>query len=194
MLTRCRVWVVYQGYYQELGRTCLRTFGQQPDGDVQWRFDVPVGRGKVMTLDVALRMLRGENAVQLTFARGANGGDEDALQVTESVRLVIRPDVEDRINHGKTKAFAGPEAHWPRAVEPAREGFLFRPDPGRALRVTVTEGQFHSEPEWIDRSRIFNSQVSGHDPTMPHLLSACKLHSQGLTPIAPLWPRGLSRR
>ncbi len=149
MLTRCRVWVVYQGYYQELGRTCLRTFGQQPDGDVQWRFDVPVGRGKVMTLDVALRMLRGENAVQLTFARGANGGDEDALQVTESVRLVIRPDVEDRINHGKTKAFAGPEAHWPRAVEPAREGFLFRPDPGRALRVTVTEGQFHSEPEWI---------------------------------------------
>ncbi|MBL7076534.1 MAG: glycogen debranching enzyme N-terminal domain-containing protein [Kiritimatiellae bacterium] len=148
MLTRCRVWVVYQGYYQELGRTCLRTFGQQPDGEVQWRFDVPVGRGKVVTLDVALRMLRGENAVQLAFARVSDGADENTLPATESVRLVLRPDVEDRINHGKTKAFTGPEAHWPRGVEPTREGFLFRPDRERALRVAVTEGEFHWEAEW----------------------------------------------
>ncbi|MDP6490391.1 MAG: amylo-alpha-1,6-glucosidase [Kiritimatiellia bacterium] len=148
MLTRCRVWVVYQGYHQALGQTCLRTFGQEPEGDVQWRFDVPVGRGKVITLDVALRMLRGENAVQLAFTRVADGMDGEALPPGESVRLVVRPDVEDRINHGKTKAFSGPEAHWSQAVEPMREGFLFRPDPSRALRVTVTAGTFHWEPEW----------------------------------------------
>jgi len=147
MLTRCRVWVVYQGYYQELGRTCLRSFDQQPDGDVQWQFDVPVGRGKVMALDVAFRMLRGENVVELAFSRSERVL-EDALPTGESVRLVIRPDVEDRINHEKTKAFAGPEAQWPRAVEPVRDGFLFRPDRTRALRVSVTEGLFHWEPEW----------------------------------------------
>ncbi len=148
MLTRCRVWVVYQGYYQELGRTCLRSFGQQPDGEVRWRFDVPVGRGKVMALDVALRMLRGENAVELVFSRIEEAWGEGVLSGDEPVRLVIRPDVEDRINHGKTKAFAGPEAHWPQAVERTREGFLFRPDKQRALRVAVSEGRFQWEPEW----------------------------------------------
>ncbi|MBT3294574.1 MAG: glycogen debranching protein [Verrucomicrobia bacterium] len=148
MLTRCRVWVVYQGYYQELGRTCLRTFVQSTAGEVTWRFDVPVGCGQTVALDVALTMVRGRNAVTLSFMRPAGQGDA-ALSDDASVRLVIRPDIEDRTTHAKSKAFTGLEEHWPRVVEAQAEGFVFSPDSTRVLRVMAPGGRFQSAPEWI---------------------------------------------
>jgi len=147
MLTRCRVWVVYQAYSQELGRTCLRAFGQSTAGEVTWRFDVPVGCGQTVALDVALTMVRGRNAVTLSFTRPAGQGDA-ALPDDASVRLVIRPDIEDRTTHAKSKAFTGLEGHWPRAVDAQAEGFVFSPDSTRVLRVMAPGGRFQSEPEW----------------------------------------------
>ncbi|NQU39700.1 MAG: glycogen debranching enzyme N-terminal domain-containing protein [Lentisphaerae bacterium] len=147
MLTRCRAWVIYQGYSRELSRACLTAFGQQPDGEVRWRFAVPVGRGQVVGVSIALRMPRGENRMELRFSR-TRIVDEDSLPDTHAVRLVVRPDVEDRINHAKTKAYSGLEGRWPQAIDSRPDGFLFSPDPSRSLDVTMKGGRFQQEPEW----------------------------------------------
>ncbi|MBQ6103985.1 MAG: glycogen debranching enzyme N-terminal domain-containing protein, partial [Kiritimatiellae bacterium] len=67
----------------------------------------------------------------LRFARlpAAEGGP-NALDDAEPVRLILRPDVESRSFHEKTKAFAGPERDFPAAVRPAPSAFLVSP-PGR---------------------------------------------------------------
>jgi predicted glycogen debranching enzyme len=64
------------------------------------------------------------------------------------VRLILRPDVEDRSFHDLTKAYTGPESRWPGAVTAFEDGFRFAPDPSRALAVRLPGGVFQPEPEW----------------------------------------------
>ena len=41
MFTRCRAWLVYQGYSQEININCLETFGLNEDLDGLWQFQIP---------------------------------------------------------------------------------------------------------------------------------------------------------
>ena len=59
----------------------------------------------------------------------------------------MRPDLEDRINHQVTKAFAGPEQRFPAAVRSLENGFDFTPAE-RRLALRAEGGSFHSQPEW----------------------------------------------
>lgn len=149
MLKRMRGWVVYRGYSQALGAGCTERFGVDPDGAARWRFSVPCGMGRRVVLDAVLRIAPDENRVQAEFHRQAAGEGPDVLPDDEPVRLILRPDVEDRTNHGHTKAYAGPEKVWPKAVRPFPAGFEFAPDPARRLVVAAMPGEFVPEPEWI---------------------------------------------
>jgi predicted glycogen debranching enzyme len=157
MFTRCRAWLVYQGYSQDIALDSLQAFALSDDTrSAAWRYKIPSGQGQHVLLTLAAEMLPGRNAVRLTFTRRPAGANPSRLADATPVRLILRPDVEDRSFHDTTKAFAGPEQHFRTSVTPGADGFEFKPDPQRRLHVAVSQGRFCHEPEWqymVKRSR-----------------------------------------
>jgi predicted glycogen debranching enzyme len=148
MLTRLRAWAVFQGYSQEIRHDCLETFHEDGHQSAVWHFRVPTGQGQSIRLVVRVQLLQGRNAVRLVFERRPAAEIHDALPDALPVRLIVRPDIEDRNFHATTKAYLGPETHFASAVSTRGNGFDFRPDQGRRLCVTATPGSYVHEPEW----------------------------------------------
>ncbi|MGI9241284.1 MAG: amylo-alpha-1,6-glucosidase, partial [Verrucomicrobiales bacterium] len=146
LLVRCRAWVVYRDYSRELGIECQSGFRMAGDNTVEWRFEVPVGGGKQVGLRVRSQLIEGENQLRLRFERervASHGLSSDV-----PVRLIVRPDVDDRGFHEKTKAFQGAEAHWPASCEDRDKGFRFSPY-DHSLEMACRDGGYFPEPEWL---------------------------------------------
>jgi starch synthase (maltosyl-transferring) len=148
MLTRMRAWVVFQGYSQEIRNDCLESFHYDDKTFATWRFHIPTGQGQSIRLAISICMLAASNTVHVTFTRAPAHQVPDGLPDDLPVRLIVRPDIEDRNFHTTTKAFLGPEHHYPAAVTSIPGGFAFRPDPPRELQLTASRGDYISEPEW----------------------------------------------
>lgn len=148
MLTRLRGWAVVRGYSTELNAESLHSFGQELDGTVVWHFRFPAADGLYASLYVRLRLCELRNRVEVQFSRlgAADAGD---LADDVPLRLILRPDLEDRSCHGVTKASEGPEDAWPAAISPSEGGFTFQPAAERRVRVDLEGGEFVSEPEWL---------------------------------------------
>ena len=56
-----------------------------------------------MPLTITLRMHDEINAVEFQIERRESLNHPEFLSNNESVDLIIRPDIEDRVNHGVTK-------------------------------------------------------------------------------------------
>jgi predicted glycogen debranching enzyme len=164
LLSRCRCWVVYQGYSQELRFDCFHTFHMDPEGRGVWRFHVPTGQGEHVRLTVRVEMDKKENSVHLLFFRHPAGSRGGRLPDDRPVRLIVRPDIESRSVHHTTKAYLGPEAAWPRAVTPRPDGFLFVPEPTCHLTVIFSGSRFVPETEWHYMVHRPGEAVRGHDP------------------------------
>lgn len=147
MLTRCRVWLVFQSYSQDVTIDRLEKFAVN-NSSACWHFRIPFGYGKMVFLEVEGSMLPGANAIRLVFRRLPAIPGRQCLGDSENVRIIIRPDIEDRSFHEETKAFLGPEKSFPQAVRPHSNGFVFAPDPARQLKMDATPGYFQPEPEW----------------------------------------------
>ncbi|MBU4316789.1 MAG: glycogen debranching enzyme N-terminal domain-containing protein [Proteobacteria bacterium] len=148
MFTRCRAWVVFQGYSYEINEECLNRFFVDENGQGNWIFFIPVGRGKHIRLTLKAGMDEGANAIALSFFRNPDGSETGMLEDDQPVQLILRPDIEDRSFHDTTKAYLGPEQAWPGAVKPKPDGFTFLPHPGRCLDMTLPGAQFFPKPEW----------------------------------------------
>ena len=148
MLTRMRAWIVFQGYSQEIRNDCLESFHYDYTGRATWHFQIPTGQGQSIRLAVSTRMRAASNTVQVEFSRDLARQVPDGLPDDLPVRLIVRPDIEDRNFHTTTKAFLGPEHHYPQAVTAMPAAFTFRPDPLRQLRLTASRGDYVHEPEW----------------------------------------------
>ncbi|MDR2849409.1 MAG: glycogen debranching enzyme N-terminal domain-containing protein [Verrucomicrobiota bacterium] len=147
--TRCRTWLRYRGFSQEIDPSCLDAFEADPAGRfAEWSFRVPCGMGRWVPLRFRLELAPGVNRARLTLARGA--ACEGGLPDRDEVTVVARPDVEWRSFHQKTKAFLGPETAWPAAVRPGARGFTFHPAADVALALAAEGGAaaFHAAPEW----------------------------------------------
>ena len=144
--TRCRAWLRHNGYSHAIDSTCLDAFTADPGGaSASWQFKVPTGVGCWVVLVFRLSLVRGHNRVLLEMIRQtATDGLVDASAVT----VVLRPDIEWRSFHGKTKAYAGPETHWPSAIQAEAHGFVFRPQPGETCTIRARPGKFHQETQW----------------------------------------------
>ena len=147
LFTRCRGWVIFQGFSQEICVDSLDAF-RVVDGTGYWRFHLPSGQGEHIVLTVGLRMIEGENRIEISFFRNRADGRRSTLPDTEPVQLVLRPDIEDRSFHETTKAYLGPEFRFPSSVTPIPEGFRFHPESDHFLELTLSEGEFHIEPQW----------------------------------------------
>ncbi len=148
MLSRCRAWLVFQGYSQDVGIECQEQFWLQDADGGGWRFTIPCGQGQHVSLLFTARMIPNENQVIITINRQTAGDASDRLPDDKPVRLIIRPDIDDRNFHANTKAFMGPEHHFPDSCGVMENGFEFSPDPGRKLLCQTSAGDFVWEPEW----------------------------------------------
>jgi hypothetical protein len=144
--TRCRAWLRHRGFSHAIDATCLEAFEADPGGQfAAWRFRVPTGVGNWVAMVFRLSMARGRNRVQIAISRIREPG---ALDDASPVTVVLRPDIEWRSFHGKTKAFAGPETQWPAAIHAEAQGFAFRPAEGEVCSIRVRPGEFHPEAQW----------------------------------------------
>ncbi len=149
MFTRCRGWVVYCDYSQEINPACLTKFTAGLDNVAQWLFSIPVGQGKTIALQLSLEMSEDKNYIQLHVSRPAACDDgETALADEKKVKIILRPDIEDRSNHEVTKAHTGPESVFPAAVRQQPGGFDFNPSGLRNLTMRLSAGVFSYQPEW----------------------------------------------
>jgi len=144
MFTRCRAWLVYQGYSQEIGDDCVDAFDPL---EGKWTFQVPMGQGQHVAFTIVLEMLPETNTIRLRFRRGLSRPGADELEDRKPIQLILRPDIENRSFHGVTKAYSGPEQAYPAAVAPSEDGFAFAPEPFHRLELRRSGGRFVSEPE-----------------------------------------------
>ncbi len=149
LLTRMRAWCVFQGYSQTIDLRCLDVFGRRRPQGGFWQFQIPAGQGQTLRLRFGLEMIPGENRILLHLQRPrATASNHGQLADGATVKLIFRPDIEDRSFHDTTKAFLGPEERFPAAIRPFEEGFSFVPGSGHGLEIRADGGRFHYEPEW----------------------------------------------
>ncbi len=148
MLTRCRAWMVYQDYSQEINSNCLEAFGSDDFSGGHWQFHVPAGQGENVLLTMSLAMVTGENTVRLSFYRHPSRVGQKMLDDTKAIKIILRPDIESRSFHDTTKAYTGPEHRWSQAVSVNPDGFVFKPDDAHRLEMQIAAGNFVWEPEW----------------------------------------------
>ena len=149
MFTRLRGWLQVNGYSQPLDLRSIASFSAMPDNRARWVFSVPAGQGCRVRLVVDFAGAEKGDAVRFRFHRPAAApeGEPGELGDATPVRLILRPDLEDRINHELTKAYTGPEKRFPESVRETGSGFEFTPS-DRTLEVKIENGAFHREPEW----------------------------------------------
>jgi starch synthase (maltosyl-transferring) len=164
LLTRLRGWVVFQGFSQEIGPDCLDAFGFNYDSWGAWQYHVPTGQGQHVVLSIGMRMIPGHNAVEMVFYRHPALEGQDRLTDDRAVTLILRPDIEDRSFHETTKAYSGPEQHFPTSVTSRSNGFNFHPHAGHALDVAARYADFIVEPEWQYMVHHRQEAHRGEDP------------------------------
>lgn len=164
LFSRCRAWIVFQDYSQEIGNDCLSSFHTDDHGRGVWRFHVPTGQGEHVRLSIQAEMVPAENTSALSFYRHPSAHRDGRLTDAQPVKLILRPDVEHRNFHHSTKAYQGPETQWPRAVTPRPNGFAFAPDPDNPLTMTISSGAYVHEPEWLYMVSRPNEAERGFDP------------------------------
>jgi predicted glycogen debranching enzyme len=164
MLTRCRIWLVYQGYSQQLGRDCLQQFHTDAAGRGCWRFLVPCGQGQHVAVTITVSLATAGNQIALRIQRKASEAKPENLPDQEAVQIILRPDIENRSFHATTKAFTGPETEFPAAVTPLADGFLFRPQSTRVLKMNSSPGEYVPEAEWHYMVHRSSEAERGQDP------------------------------
>lgn len=148
-LARFRIWAGFQGYTRELTRDCLETFTFSFDSSGQWLFKVPTCDGRYFKIMLHLNMTACKNHIRLIISRFPLDDGGLFLGQDKKVKIIIRPDIEDRSFHDTVKAWQGPESTWRNAVKPYNDGFLFVPHPERrVLNVWISQGNFVVAPEW----------------------------------------------
>jgi starch synthase (maltosyl-transferring) len=164
LFSRCRAWVVFQDYSQEIQFDCFHSFHRDDEGRGVWRFHVPTGQGEHVRLTIRMEMLAGDNCVGLTFYRHPSERRLQRLTDDRPVKLILRPDIEHRSFHAATKAYLGPETAWPAAVRARAHGFAFAPDPDKVLDLEISAGEFFAEPEWHYMVHRPKDAERGFDP------------------------------
>ncbi len=162
MFRRMRVWLMHHARTQEVSLACLRNFEHTSDGVAIWNYHVPTGNGLYVDISMKIEMVYGKNQTRITFIRKEMRGHE-YLKEDSSVKLIVRPDLEDRNFHYSTKA-AGLESVWPEKVNFKDHGFEFTPAPGRTLSLYTSSGHFIPGAEWSYMIWQPNEAARGLDP------------------------------
>ena len=164
MFSRCRAWLVYQDYSQQINTDCLDTFGIDDLSRGCWQYHIPAGQGENVLLSIKMELLDNDNTVRLSFFRNPAQPQQDMLDDSKGIKLILRPDIENRSFHETTKAYTGPEHLWPKSVTAGTTGFSFHPDGNHVLDLSISAGNFVWEPEWYYMVHRCVDAQRGMDP------------------------------
>lgn len=149
---RCRTWLVYRDYSQEIGPNCQQSFSVTERNTLCWSFAVPSGMGGNVHLKILYHLDEHRNACTLTFTRSQPPTDEEelmtVLDANDPVTLLMRPDVDDRSHHAVTIAADGAEREFPTRIRTTENSFTFGLGNGSRLEMHTTLGCFVQQPEW----------------------------------------------
>lgn len=157
--TRCRAWVAYNGYSTALDANTINEVFIDPAGRfADWDFIVPCGMGRRVHINARIQLETHTNRCHITFTRKkilsacphTSGCTSISLYTSlpDAVTLIIRPDIEWRNFHEKTKAFSGPESQWPHILTSEARGFSFAPDPSHPVEMSINDGKWNKDPLW----------------------------------------------
>ena len=147
MFSNLRAWLVVNDFSQALDFDVQKSFTGGTDNVSEWEFDVPTGQGATVNIIFRMYLAENGNAVKIEFIRPESTA-ASSLASEIPVKLILRPDVDDRIAHNVTKAYLGPETAFPASVHPLEKGFYFGPDCNCRLKMYVDSGKFVLEHEW----------------------------------------------
>ena len=164
MLIRCRAWLVFQGFSQDLSIDCQQQFRIDAENTCAWHFTVPCGQGQHVDLIFSAQMTPGSNQVFISAKRQTADTAPDRLPDERPIKLIMRPDIDDRQFHENTKAYLGPEHQWPEKCIIRESGFAFTPHNERRLEMDTSSGRFISEPEWQYMVALPVEAERGMDP------------------------------
>ena len=149
LFTRFRAWVVCSDFSREINIDNLISFEKISNNCAKWSFRLPVGQGKTVDLDISLELVEDTNISIVKFCRLQSSKNADCkLPGNLPVKIIVRPDIEDRNFHETTKAINGAENDWPTAVKSEEISFTFSPAENRKLEMKISKGRFVCEPEW----------------------------------------------
>ncbi len=147
--TRCRAWIVCSDYSCEISIDNLISFEKLSGNSAKWIFTLPVGQGATVDLAIELKIVENENISIVKFCRMQSTKNADCkLDSKIPVKIIVRPDIENRNFHHVTKAYAGLEQEFPEAIRPEEKGFAFSPPEKPAFKMSAAKGKFVVEPEW----------------------------------------------
>ncbi|OGV53185.1 MAG: hypothetical protein A2017_04705 [Lentisphaerae bacterium GWF2_44_16] len=164
MWRRCRMWVIHHGRTHEFSLDTTENFTLCGDGSGTWNFSFPLSSGMFADFAVNMAIVQEKNAVRLKVFRKMKKNRAAFIEDRMPMRLIIRPDIEDRNFHFETKAFMGPENSWPKTVVPSEKSFVFKPSEDRRLILTASKGRYNSAPEWTYSIRHENEAARGLEP------------------------------
>ena len=147
MFSNLRAWIVVNDFSQALDFDVQKSFTGGINNVSEWEFEVPTGQGAVVNVIFRLFIAENGNAVKIAFIR-PESNDPAHLADEIPLKLILRPDVDDRINHTVTKAYLGAEKAFPESVRVTENGFNFGPDAACQLKMSVDSGKFVLEHEW----------------------------------------------
>lgn len=150
LVKRVRAWVNADGFITALDGQNLRSL--QAGTPAVWTFLANAGAGRRVGIRIRAEFVGPTNRVVLELERLplTTGGDMSELPPEARVHVTLRFDLEDRSMHGETVATPELEAHFASSttlLESGR-GFAFTPAPERQVRISVSEGSYHSGIEW----------------------------------------------
>jgi predicted glycogen debranching enzyme len=165
MLSRVRICTDYHGRRECFSKNC-DSFRLGNDGNSgAWAFSVPLGNGFTSRFIVSMRMIQERNQVVINIKRlPKNERDKLLIEDNEPVKILVRPDVEDRNFHQETKAYLGPEKRWPQSISTSTKSFIFNPSGQRRLLMSTSKGVFKKSPEWTYAVFRENESKRGLDP------------------------------
>ncbi len=138
-----RAWLVVNDFSQEIDARSLLKFTTGYERRGQWEFLIPAGQGRRVRLIANMELSPDGEAFRLAFRRSETDDDPQMLENEIKAKLIVRVEVENRVNHEVTKAYAGAEKALPAAVAPHADGFDFY-----GSHFSVDSGRFIAEGEW----------------------------------------------
>ena len=145
MLTRIRGWTVFKGFSRAITEEYQKSF-EHYQNTTEYYFEMPVGGGLHAPIILRYRFDEHENLLTIKIKR-LNKADISTPPADQAVKIILRPDIENRNHHEQTKAFLGAEHKWPKNTENYPQGFIFG-DKENALIVDIENGSFTREDEW----------------------------------------------
>lgn len=142
LLNRCRLWVVRRGFWAEVNADWLENVALLSENSARWEFNLPCGDGHLVRFAATVALTPGENQVTLTFHRlpGDHAGP---------VRLILRPDVEDRGFHDKWTLDDAAMRALDAVLTVEADAFAMPCHHGK-LFVRMRDGAFFRQPERLE--------------------------------------------